>query len=360
MALYKKQIEKVAEIYNGFPKLENSRILVTGATGMLGICMIDILMYCKHKYNRHMEIIAVGRDEVKAQKRLHRWWLEPDFHFQQCDVNNLSEVLLNKTQKVKIDYIIHGASNTHPVAYAQQPIETIMTNVLGTRNVLECAALQEKCRTVFLSSVEVYGENIGSEEKFAEQALGYIDCNTLRAGYPEAKRCGEALCQAYRREKGLDVVIPRLSRVYGPTMQQEDSKAIAQFIKRAVAHQDIILKSAGTQKYSYIYVADCASAILYIMGLGEDGEAYNVAGKDSDLTLKELAEYLAVQSNVSVVMRLPEEVERQGYSQASKAMLDTSKLNRLGWNSIWDMRTGLRDTLNIMWEELGFKTSGSL
>jgi nucleoside-diphosphate-sugar epimerase len=54
----------------------------------------------------------------------------------------------------------------------------------------------------------------------------------MRAGYPESKRCGEALCQAYIRQKGMDVVIPRFTRSYGPTMLDTDTKAISRFSRK--------------------------------------------------------------------------------------------------------------------------------
>ena len=143
----------------------------------------------------------------------------------------------------KIDYVIHAASNTHPVAYASDPIGTITANVFGTQYLLDYAKEADCKRFVFLSSVEIYGENRGDTDKFTEDYLGYIDCNTMRAGYPESKRTGEALCQAYRKQMEMDVVIPRLSRVYGPTMLMSDTKALSQFILKSVKQEDIVLKS---------------------------------------------------------------------------------------------------------------------
>ena len=98
----------------------------------------------------------------------------------------------------------------------------------------------------------------------------------MRAGYPESKRCGEALCQAYKAQKGLDIVIPRLTRSYGPTLLKTDTKALSQFLHKGVAGEDIILKSAGTQFYSYLYVMDSVSGLLTVLLNGESGEAYNI------------------------------------------------------------------------------------
>ena len=200
----------------------------------------------------------------------------------------------------------------------------------------------------FVSSVEVYGENRGDVEKFDESYLGYLDCNTLRAGYPESKRLGETLCNAYHQTYGLEFTIPRLSRVYGPTVLATDTKAISQFIKKAAAGEDIVLKSEGNQKYSYTFVTDAAAGILYTMLLGTPGEAYNVADEKSDITLKELAGHLADIAGTKVVFELPDEKEKKGYSTATKAMLDASKLEALGWHAGVHMEEGLRCTVEAL------------
>lgn len=139
--------------------------------------------------------------------------------------------------------MFHCASNTHPRDYAADPIGTVLTGVVGTKNALDYAVLCGAKRSVFLSSVEIYGENRGDTDKFSEDYLGYIDCNTLRAGYPEGKRAGEALCQAYIEKYGMDIVIPRICRVYGPSMLKTDSKALASLSKRLRPMRILCLKA---------------------------------------------------------------------------------------------------------------------
>ena len=170
----------------------------------------------------------------------------------------------------------------------------------------------------------------------------------MRAGYPESKRCGEALCQAYKAQKGLDVVIPRFTRSYGPTMLMSDTKAISQFIKKGMMGEDIVLKSAGEQYYSYQYVADSVAGLLYVLLHGESGEAYNIADESSDIKLKDLAIIIAEMNEKKVVFEIPNAIEAAGYSTATKARLDGSKLKRLGWIPKYDIRMGLKRTINIL------------
>jgi len=342
MQLYKNQIKQLAEQIKLWDKFSGSTILLSGATGMLGKCIVDVLMLSNQLHNSGIKIIALSRNPETAKKRLGEYMENPCLQYISCDVNE------KIPECGEVDYVIHAASNTHPRQYSGDPIGTITANVLGTKNLLDYAVAHHAKRFCFVSSVEIYGENRGDVEKFKESYLGYIDCNTMRAGYPESKRLGETLCNAYGQAYGLDFVIPRLSRVYGPTMLLSDSKAISQFIKNAAADEDIVLKSEGTQKYSYSFVTDGAAGILYTLAMGETGQAYNVADKESDIMLKELAQLLAEAAGVSVVFELPEESERKGYSTATKAMLDASKLEQLGWQARVHMKEGLACTVEAV------------
>ena len=342
MGLYQYELEQLINQTLPWEKLSGKTILISGATGMLGKCLIDFLMLKNAAENAKIQIIALSRDEVRAKERFADYWDSELFQYISCDVNK------GIPECGQVDYIIHAASNTHPLQYSQDSIGTITSNVIGTKNLLDYAVTHGTQRFCFVSSVEIYGENRGDVEKFDEKYLGYIDCNTLRAGYPESKRLGETLCNAYRQTYGLDFVIPRLSRVYGPTMLASDSKAISQFIRKAAAGEDIVLKSEGNQKYSYTFVTDAVAGILYCLLLGESGEAYNAADEKSDISLKDLAEYLAQIAGTKVIFELPDEKERRGYSTATKAMLDAGKLEKLGWCPRVHIAEGLQCTVEVL------------
>ena len=131
----------------------------------------------------------------------------------------------------------------------------------------------------------------------------------------------------------------------GPTMQLTDSKAISQFIVKAINGEDIILKSEGKQTFSYLYIYDIVSALLYVLTKGESGSAYNIADKDQTPSLRELAQKLADVAGSRVIFDLPDELETKGASTFQDVRLDPSKLCALGWQPAVTMDEGLPHTV---------------
>ncbi len=340
---YQEDVKYVANLDLPWDKLKNKSIMISGATGLIGSMLIDVIMM-KNLKGLNCIVYALGRSKTKMFNRFEYCFDNSYFNFIEYDVNKKLEM----NSILKIDYILHLASNTHPMQYATDPIGTITTNIIGVQNLLDFAVEHKTTRFAFASSNEIYGENRGDVEKFDEKYCGYIDCNTTRAGYPESKRCGEALCQAYVAQKGLDIVIPRLTRTYGPTLLKTDTKALSQFIHKGIAAEDIVLKSEGNQYYSYLYVMDSVSGLLTVLLKGKCGEAYNIADEASDVTLKDLAKIIADYVDKNVIFKLPDVVESAGYSKATKARLDSAKLNKLEWKARYDINTGLRRTIDIL------------
>lgn len=319
-------------------------LLISGASGMLGSLLADAAMLWNEGRREQEKCTVIGlvRNPEKAGARFAPWLSRPELICIQHDICQPIPQLPKAP-----DYWIHAASTTHPAAYSTEPINTIAANVLGTKNMLDKVS-ELGGRFLLLSSVEIYGENRGGGERFSEDDCGYINCNTLRAGYPEAKRVSEAMCQAYIAERGVDAVLLRLPRCYGPTMQITDTKAIAQFIKNAVRGEDIVLKSEGRQLYSYAHAADAVSGMLWVLMAGKAGEAYNLADEGSDIALRDLARIAADCAGARVVFHTPDETERLGFSKAQKALLEAGKLKELGWKPFRSIDSGMRETIRIL------------
>ncbi|MCQ2170211.1 MAG: NAD-dependent epimerase/dehydratase family protein [Bacteroidales bacterium] len=319
----------------GSDRLKGKTVLITGATGLIGLQLVDSLMHAGD-----IRIIATGRSREKAANRLGEHFGNPLFQFLEQDVHQPFP------DGIKADYIIPLASNTHPLAYSKFPVETVLTNVLGAKNALELAA---KCGATVLypSSVEIYGNADGSVD-FTEDYTGSLDLSTPRSCYTESKRVCEALCQSYAAEYGVSVKIARLSRVFGPTILESDTKASSQFILKAVAAEDIVLKSEGNQYFSYTYVADAAAALLHIMLNGENGQAYNVASEGCNVHLKDFAAACARICGKKVIFDIPGSTEAKGYSIASRAILSCDKLTAIGFRAKYNIEDALERTVEIM------------
>jgi len=339
---YTEDIYAVASGTLEWDRLKNKSILITGAAGLIGTFLVDLLMYRNNKYNDGITIYAVGRNKEKALSRFKEYFDSRFFVYIQQDIQNPIEI------NVSVDYIIHGASNTHPIAFSTEPINTLLTCVLGTKFILDFSSIHHVRRTLFISTGEVYGVNRGDVDSFSEDYCGYIDCNIARSCYPEGKRAAESLCQAYIKEKNIDIVIARCCHFYGPTMTDEDSRVIAQFIRNAVNKENIVLKSKGDQLFSYCYVADICTALLVLLLNGKNGEAYNISDNNCNLSLLEIANILSDYTNRKIIFDTPSMAESTGYSKATKRLLDSSKLQKLEWSPMYPIKEGIVRTVEIL------------
>lgn len=320
MSKFKDDIKTIAAHDLPWDKLSGKNILVTGATGLIGSCVVDVLM---NHTGLDYHVYASGRNEERVKAHFAEYAKSSFFHFVKYDVRETLD------SDIEFHFIIAGAGVASPQLYSTDPVSVMKSNFCGVDNLLSYGVLHNLQKFVYISSGEVYGE--GDGRVFTEDYSGYVNCATLRACYPSAKRASESLCIAYGHQYGIDVSIARPCHVYGPNFSETDNRVYAQFIRNVLKGEDIVMKSTGAQFRSWCYVVDCASALLYILLKGENGQAYNIADASSNISIKELAEMIAEIGGKKVVIDLPSDVEKAGFNVVTKSVFSTEKLESLGW-----------------------------
>lgn len=340
--LYRASLERLcARMDLGF--LKGKTVLITGASGMLGSCVADALCVWNEGQNAPCQVVATGRNLEAARRRFAPVWEEGFFSFQVWDVCDKPDGLPER-----VDYIIHAASNADPVSMASCPADTLLANVLGTKNLLNYGRSHGMGRFLYVSSGEVYGQPNAAMDDFTEEYCGPLDLASPRSCYPEGKRAAEVLCQGYISQYGVDAVIVRPCHLFGPTMTKWDSRAASEFLRKAAAGEDIELKSAGTLERSHCYVVDAVKALLLVLRDGACGEAYNIADKRYQMTVRAFAERAAQAGGCRVTYVQPSGAEARGYSRSSRMVLDASKVEGLGWRLEGHEANAMQETVDIL------------
>lgn len=345
--MYRKSKTYCEDLENAFEgivapeKLFQKSILVTGATGLIGSFLVDLLLYMNCKKNAHIKIYALGRDENRLKRRFISGLDDANLNF------IVQDVIGPLRMCEPVDYIIHADGDGYPSAFREHPVEVMTPSLFGTYELLEYARKNGTVRFLYISSGEVYGKMLGKEHAFTEKEVGELDSMDVRSCYPMAKRCAETLCASYYAQYKVQTVVARLSHTYGACTSINDNRATVQFLANAMRGEDIVLHSEGNQMRSYTYVSDCVSAVLTILVNGNSGEAYNVANPMSRVTIAKFAQLLADIAGVKCRKVLPDESERKELTPIEYAVLDSKKLETLGWQGKYEIEAGIKSMYGI-------------
>lgn len=334
------------EIVDSLPILDalaGKSVLITGATGLICSAVIDVLLRYNQRRSDPVRIYAAGRSREKAEARFGDFLRQKELSFVAYDAARTD----NDLERLHFDYIIHGASNATPTKMMAEPVETMLSNFIGMKYLLDCAKDHHSKRILYISSSEVYGQK-ESSYPFRENEYGYVDLLNPRNSYSMGKRAAETLCAGYSLEYGVDYVIARPGHIYGPTASVSDSRVSSVWAHASAKGEAIVMKSEGEQLRSYCYCPDCASAILTVLLKGQNGCAYNVSNPDSIISIREMALLLANAGNVQLSQQVPSQKERQAFNPMRNSSLDSSLLCALSWRGIFDAERGLGNTVKIL------------
>lgn len=304
--------------------------LVTGAAGFLGSHLVDRLLAAGH--------VVVGVDNLSTgnlENLQHAIEERDRFIFVEGDVTQELDL-----PPLQYDYVWHLASPASPKDYRRLSVETMMTNAVGTKRMLDLAAAHN-ARFLLASTSEAYGDPQVHPQR--EDYWGNVNPVGERACYDESKRFAEALTMEYYRRYGANVRIVRIFNTYGPRMKIDDGRVVPNFIAQALRGQPLTVYGDGSQTRSFVFVDDEIDGIYRAMTYdGTAGEVFNL-GNPQECTILELARIVAGLCGVefNVVHRpLPADDPRRRRPDISKAK------RVLGWEPVTPLETGLRMTLS--------------
>jgi nucleoside-diphosphate-sugar epimerase len=323
----------------------NKTILVTGATGRLGMYIVEAINKADIDWNLNVDIIALARSREKLQKVFGNSLKLPNIHTLVQDITEPISI------DGPVDYIFHTAGAASPMDFTGQPVDTLWGHIQGTRNVLELAREKHTQKILYVSTVEIYGE-WKSEEGIREEDMGPIRCDVPRACYPEAKRMCETMLASYEAQYGVSYVGVRLCHTFGPGISLVDGRAFAQFINNVLHGQDIVLESDGSAARTYTYVADAVGAMLLAFTKGRE-HYYNIANLNNLITIRELAELIAgLDPKGAVKVRYASEKGKLSYLPFKLGIMNVDRIMGLGWHPVVGVEDAFRYTVESFLQQM--------
>ena len=308
-------------------------IVLTGGSGFIGSHLSKELLL-----DNNNKLIIVDNLLTGNLENIQEILDNKNVTFIQHDVQNHIEI------DEKVDYVFHLASAASPVAYTENPVNTLKAGSLGTINTLGLAR-KHNAEYFLASTSEVYGDPLITPQN--EEYWGNVNPNGERSMYDEAKRFAEAATATYARSYNIKTKIIRIFNTYGPNMQLNDGRVVTNLIVQALNNEDLTIYGDGSQTRSFSYVSDTVAGIIAMMN-SEHYEVFNI-GNPYEMTVKELAETILklTDSSSKIIFKpLPNDDPQQRKPDITKAK------EKLNWEPKIDLETGLNTTIEWIKKEL--------
>lgn len=310
-------------------------VLVTGGAGFIGSNLCRALL---HDTSHIYHVICLDNFYCSSPENIAELREHPRFRFIHMDVNKCSVEEISTTQSVThIDEIYHLACPASPPIYQKDPIHTINTNFIGTRNVLELARHYD-ASVLLASTSEVYGDPSIPEQD--ESYWGYVNSYGPRSCYDEGKRIAETLFLEYKNIHDVDTRIVRIFNTYGPYMNKDDGRVVSNLINQALENKPITLYGDGMQTRSFCYVSDLVSGLMKLMNSGYN-DPVNL-GNPNEMTIRDLASLilqLTESSSPLSFYELPRDDPKRRKPVISRAQI------LLDWSPVVSIEEGLCHTI---------------
>ena len=301
--------------------------LVSGAAGFVGSHLVDRLL------EEGFAVVGVDNFITGKEENLNAAKSNSKFSFLDLDV--VSEI---PDLGMKFDYIFHAASPASPPKYFEYPIETMMVNSIGTKNLLDLAE-KNNSRFIFFSTSEVYGDPLEHPQR--ESYWGNVNPIGPRSIYDEAKRFGEALVAQCVRAKKVNAGIIRIFNTYGPRLDPHDGRVVSTFIKQAINAEALTVNGDGNQTRSFCYITDLIDGIFKMAESHEFGPIN--LGNPNEMTLneliKEISKLLSKNLDTTNLPELKDDPVRR------KPDISLAK-EKLGWEPKVSLTQGLQLLIN--------------
>lgn len=331
-----KDAEKILEKVD-LSELEGKSILITGASGLIGTYFLTCLKVLSEK-KKIGKITAICNNKYPVY--LNDLIDCPEIEVAEGDLTNYEFC-----QKLPVaDYIIHAAGYGQPGRFMENPIKTLKLNTETTFRLFD--KLKTNGKFLFLSTSEVYSGLTAPPHK--ESEIGSTNTTHPRSCYIEAKRCGEAICNAHRT-KGIQAKSARLSLAYGPGTKPDDLRVLNSFIQKALQGK-IELLDLGEAKRTYCYISDAIEIMWNILLFGKE-PVYNIGGFSS-ITIADLARKIGKYLDVPVTF--PKTPSNKISEAPVDVSLDITKVkDEFGKKEYISLDEGLEKT--IKWQKELYK-----
>jgi UDP-glucuronate decarboxylase len=303
--------------------------LVAGGAGFIGSHLIDALLADGAR------VICVDNYRTGRPENLRHLGDEPRFEFVEADIIDVLPARVARARPARIYNLACAAS---PIHYQADPEHTMLTNVVGTRNLLRLAE-ESGARLLLASTSEVYGDPEVHPQP--EPYRGSVSCTGPRACYDEGKRAAEALAFDFQRQGRADVRVGRLFNTYGPRMRPDDGRVVANFVCQALAGDDITVYGDGRQTRSFCYVGDMVDGLIRLMESGVADGPVNL-GNPHEVDVIDLVErILRLTGSASAVRHRPLPID-----DPRRRKPDISRAREvLGWEPRVELDRGLEATI---------------